>query len=65
MSVRTHLMARDAEREPMSEERLAKARNRYWANPEHCRAIARKSYYKYHERNKAAARARMAKRVRK
>lgn len=63
MNVRTHLMARDTETEPMSPERLAKARARYWANPEHCRAIARKSYYKHLERNRAAARKRMAKRA--
>lgn len=61
MNIRTHLMARDTETEPMSPERLAKARARYWANVEHRRAIARKSYYKHHEKNKAAARARMAK----
>lgn len=60
MSVRTHTLDRGNEREPMSPERLAKARARYWSNPEKYRAISLKSYYKNLDKNRAAARAREA-----
>lgn len=60
VTIRTHRMARATERLPMTPEQLAKARRRYWANLEHCRAIARASYYRHLERNRKAARERMA-----
>ncbi len=60
MIVRTHLIDRGLERLPMTPAQLAKAKKRYWANPEHCRAIARRSYYKHLARNRKAARERMA-----
>lgn len=61
MTIRTHTLDRGNEREPMSPDRLAKARARYWSNPAKYRAIALKSYYKHLEKNRAAARAREAK----
>lgn len=63
MNIRTHTLDRGNDREPMSPERLAAARKRYWSNPVHYRAIALKSYYKHLEKNRAAARKRMKNRA--
>lgn len=60
MNVTTHLIARGAERVPMTPAALKKARARYWSNPKKYRAIARASYYRHIEKNRAAARRRAA-----
>lgn len=62
VNIRTHIMDRGSDREPMPAAKLAAARNRYWSNLAHCRAIALRSYYKHLAKNRAAARVRMAKR---